>query len=191
MTKTSLGLKIVLARKESGITQAELAKRLFTAPSVVNHWEKDKFRPSDKSLQKLSQALQKPRSYFYGEDAQVSETSPSYGSDSNSVRLPIFDMLPAGFPDYNNEDVIGFLALPRFLYPGAAFAVQAKGSSITGKDMREGDYCIIKKDPKFSARRPLLIKSGSHFLIKTFNYKPNKSEKAVIIGRVTGILRQI
>ncbi|OGS18998.1 MAG: hypothetical protein A2219_04310, partial [Elusimicrobia bacterium RIFOXYA2_FULL_50_26] len=64
----TLGLRIILARKEIGITQENLARKIGTTPSVVNHWEKDKFVPSPANMDKLVRILGKPSSYFDKKD---------------------------------------------------------------------------------------------------------------------------
>jgi transcriptional regulator with XRE-family HTH domain len=53
-TPKTLGESIINARRLSGITQKELAIRLGIDPGTLSNWEKGKDRPSEESLQTLS-----------------------------------------------------------------------------------------------------------------------------------------
>ncbi len=46
--------KIRAARKESGMTQVDLAERIGVLPTVVNDWEKRRARPSVRMFDRLA-----------------------------------------------------------------------------------------------------------------------------------------
>ncbi len=70
----SLGTQIRKVRVENNLTQGELGKLIITKKSphgvdssVIANWENDKRRPRTYFLQKISEVLEKPISWFFGE----------------------------------------------------------------------------------------------------------------------------
>lgn len=59
------GEKIVEIRKEKGISQKELAKRLGVSPVMVAHWEKGRRNPKLDTLAKIADALEVNLSRLY------------------------------------------------------------------------------------------------------------------------------
>jgi transcriptional regulator with XRE-family HTH domain len=53
----SLGSSITQARKNKGLTQAELGEILGVHQSHVTRWESDRVRPREKTLSQIAQAL--------------------------------------------------------------------------------------------------------------------------------------
>ena len=56
--QSDLGERIKICRIKSGLTQAQLAKRLFLTPRAVSKWERGLSVPDAEMLKKLAQALQ-------------------------------------------------------------------------------------------------------------------------------------
>jgi transcriptional regulator with XRE-family HTH domain len=56
--------KIAIARKELGLSQKQLAKKIGKLTSEIGRWETEKYFPSNKNLKDLSKILKKPKSYF-------------------------------------------------------------------------------------------------------------------------------
>ena len=185
----SLGLRIVLARKEIGLSQIHLAKRLGTTPSVVNHWEKDKFVPSAMSMGKLIKVLGKPQSYFDKKDKvmQITEPSAAYGAEINSAKLPIVNKIPADPTEIKQEDLQGYISLPRHIFPGAVFAVKAAKKMLNTAKISENDYCIITPQTSRRAGAIAVVKSNGEF---TLTDKPARKGQAVT-GHVAGILKKL
>ncbi|OGS25093.1 MAG: hypothetical protein A2314_04075 [Elusimicrobia bacterium RIFOXYB2_FULL_50_12] len=184
----TLGLRIILARKEIGITQENLARKIGTTPSVVNHWEKDKFVPSPANMDKLVRILGKPNSYFDKKDMtmQILEEPAVYGVETNSVRLPVAGVIPSSTAEIRQEDIQGYISLPRHLFPGAAFVIQAKKEILHTKKITEKDYCIICIKPSRAGSVALARQAGGFTITDKF---PRKGLE--IIGQVSGILKKI
>ena len=53
----SLGSSITQARKNKGLTQAELGEMLGVHQSHVTRWESDRVKPREKTLSQIAQAL--------------------------------------------------------------------------------------------------------------------------------------
>lgn len=213
--KKGLGRKIKIARTEAGLTQHQLGKKLNTAHSVIATWESGKYMPNQESLRKLSQALEKPITYFFEyetEDDSIKkgstrtihavreDASVQYGV--NTTKLPILANMPAGLPEYTQSDVSGMLEIPRFLFPGAKFIVQIKNPSLEPV-IRENDFCIIRPEGSPQDNKVMFIKKSAsyefcktakrkklEFLTLNPKVKPANIKEYKIIGEVIGIIRK-
>ncbi len=64
----TFGKRIAFLRKELGLSQTELAKKLDTSVSVVSRYELDKMTPSVDTAKKLAQLLNTSVGYLLGEN---------------------------------------------------------------------------------------------------------------------------
>ena len=53
----NIGERIMIARKNAGLTQAELAKRMDIPYQTIGHWERNMSSPKFSSLERLANAL--------------------------------------------------------------------------------------------------------------------------------------
>lgn len=66
-------IKIINARREAGLTQEELAKKIGQKISAVARWEAGVFKPTEANLKKIAEATGKPLDYFLQEDNSVNQ----------------------------------------------------------------------------------------------------------------------
>lgn len=59
---------LIQCRKESGLTQEELAEAVGSKPTTVASWEQGRSLPSIPMMYHLSQYYNKTISYMYGEE---------------------------------------------------------------------------------------------------------------------------
>lgn len=64
--RTNVMNALIECRKEKGISQAELASTLNSAPTTVASWEQGKSLPSIQMLYRLSQYYNKSIAFMYG-----------------------------------------------------------------------------------------------------------------------------
>jgi ribosome-binding protein aMBF1 (putative translation factor) len=60
--RVSLARKIIKARRQAGLTQAELARRAAIRPETLNRIEKGKTTPDTATIAKIERALETARS---------------------------------------------------------------------------------------------------------------------------------
>jgi len=63
----TFGKKIAMLRKETGLSQTELAKKLNTSVSVISRYERDEMIPSIEAAKKLANLLGTTVGYLLGE----------------------------------------------------------------------------------------------------------------------------
>jgi len=79
----SIGERLRSARKQKGLTIAELAKLLGVAPITVSRYETNKREPDIETLKKLSDILDVSVDYLLGKEDVKIATSLSYGDLSD------------------------------------------------------------------------------------------------------------
>lgn len=64
----------------------------------------------------------------------------------NSVLIPVYGEIPCGEPNTLNGQIKGHIEIPnKMLGMGDYFVLQAKGSSMIGAGIEDGDLVIVKK----------------------------------------------
>lgn len=74
--------RIAIARKDSGITQSDLARKINMSPQNVSKWERGESLPDAVTLKAIADTLNKDITYFYGEDKDDQEPR----ANSSSVK---------------------------------------------------------------------------------------------------------
>jgi len=87
-----MGEKIRNAREEAGLSQADLAKKIFRRRATVSDIENGKSELGTITLSRLSYALEKPVSYFFP-DFAVREPKQDEISASGKELLLFFELL--------------------------------------------------------------------------------------------------
>lgn len=64
---TSLGKKLELARRESGLTQKQLGEKIGKKSITISRWEQNAYVPDTFLLQQIAQITKKPLSFFIKE----------------------------------------------------------------------------------------------------------------------------
>jgi transcriptional regulator with XRE-family HTH domain len=79
-----IGERLRARREELGLNQRELADRMPAAVSNqhVSNWERGVYKPSERYLEKLAEALDVDVSYFYARDDEPRETPDLMGAFS-------------------------------------------------------------------------------------------------------------
>ena len=67
----SFGKKIALLRKDLGLSQTELAKKINTSVSVISRYERDEMAPSIDTAKKLADILGSTVGYLLGENDEA------------------------------------------------------------------------------------------------------------------------
>jgi transcriptional regulator with XRE-family HTH domain len=67
----TFGKKIAILRKDLGLSQTELAKKLNTSVSVISRYERDEMVPSIDTAKKLADFLESTVAYLLGENEEA------------------------------------------------------------------------------------------------------------------------
>lgn len=133
-----VGNLIKKLRKERKMTQADLAKLLDVAPTAVSAWERNENRPLMDKLTKIAEIFGVPVTVFF-EEFGVSPVP-------EMVQIPIIGRISCGNGVLAYEEIEGYEPIPReWLGSGEYFFLRARGDSMTGARIEEGDLVLIRK----------------------------------------------
>jgi len=127
--------------------------------------------------------------------------------------LPIVGMVACGKPQFAQEDIEGYLQLDRiFKTDDNLFCLRAKGESMSGAGIMEGDLLVVRRQPQAQNNEIVVALIGDEATVKFLRRLPagrqsknfkyylvpaNKkyrslavTEATAIIGRVISVLRK-
>ena len=174
--------------------QAKLAKELHVSTATVALWATGKRNPSKGYIAMMAKLFnldeyevlrlfipgtypdnpphtnalhENSAEFIYNTDTEL--LTPQ----SNSVALPYLANVPAGYPDYDQADVIEWWTLPRRYARGAKYLVRCCGDSMEGS-VGYDDLCLIKPETEFLDGKVMLVKVKEGYLIKRIRKENGK-----------------
>ncbi|RNC29779.1 MAG: LexA repressor [Candidatus Dichloromethanomonas elyunquensis] len=133
---------IFALRKEKGLTQLELAENLDVSKTAVSEWESANKLPNAGSIEKISAFFNVPKSTLFGEGRD------RFLSYDKMLKLPIVGRISCGNGSLAYEDIEGHEPTPEaWLNGGEYFYLRAKGDSMTGARIFDGDLVLIRQQP--------------------------------------------
>lgn len=139
-----LGEYIKRKRKEFGLTAEQLAEKCGVNPSTVYRWENgDTGKIPSGQLKILAEILMVRPSDLIDDTVRIPLPAPE------SMRtLPVYDCLSCGTGLFVEDQIIDMVSVPLAMLPSKHadyFAQYAKGDSMTGAGINDGDILIFKK----------------------------------------------
>lgn len=129
-------------RKDKRMTQADLAKKLNVAPTAVSAWERNENRPLMDKLTILADIFGVSITRFF----ETGEYELQPVKDTDTVLLPIVGRISCGNGALAFEDIEALEpTLKEWVSGGEYFYLRAKGDSMTGARIFEGDLLLIRK----------------------------------------------
>lgn len=120
-------------------------------------------------------------------------------------QVPVLGRVQAGMPVYAAEDLLGYLNLDQFAFPGPdVFALRVRGASMRDAGIMEGDFVLVRKQDHAQAGdivvamigeeatvKRLVARAGDYFLDPAnADFKPiPMTAVAFIIGKVLQVVR--
>lgn len=175
--------------------QAKLARELRVSTATVALWTTGKRNPSKGYVAQMAKLFgmseekvlrlflsatypeNAPRlSAFYesGEGVyNADKETEILAPQSNSVSLPYLANVPAGYPEFNEADVMEWWTLPRRYAKGAKYLVRCCGDSMQGS-VEYDDLCLIKPETEFLDGKVMLVKVQDGYLIKRIRKEGGK-----------------
>lgn len=132
----NLGEKIKKERKIHGYTQETLAKRLGVQPTAVSAWERNANKPMMDKITIMAELFNKPISFFFDVEEFNDEFEP----------IPLYGKISCGDGAIIYEEPAEYKTTPKeWTRGGEYFYLRAKGDSMTGARINEGDLLLIRK----------------------------------------------
>lgn len=140
-----VGQRIKQRRKELGLSQDELAKKIgYKTKGAISYFENGLRSPDFEVVQKIAEALNTDLKYFWVEQEPQSNITHF---TNDLISMPLFSSISAGYGAFidncfiDNEEIeyIPMIQFPNWQY---CFAVRVKGDSMCPK-ICDGDIVVI------------------------------------------------
>ena len=128
------------------LTQEELAQRLGLQKSAIAKYESGRVENIKRSvLAKMAEILECSPTYLMGWDDEQ-PSAPSYSNifPLQRTRIPFLGQIACGEPSFCNEDRESYVEAGTDVR--ADFCLKARGDSMTGARIMDGDIVFIQKD---------------------------------------------
>lgn len=144
-------------RQKYNLTQEDLAKIAGVTNKAVSTWETGKKEPRMGAIERIANHFGLKKSNLIEDggmdflDSDINnknttgETAPGYDVDS-LIMIPVVGAISCGNGCLAYEDIQGYEPVPKeWLSNGEHFFLRAKGDSMIGARIYEGDLLLIKK----------------------------------------------
>lgn len=130
--------------KESDKTQKELAEAIGESQQVVNTWAIGRSIPRMGRVQKLADFFRVEKSVLVDEWPEPGIPQLPNVFPISKKRIPLLGEIACGEPIFCNEDRESYIAAGTDVR--ADFCLKARGDSMTGARIMDGDVVFIQKD---------------------------------------------
>lgn len=163
----SMARKIKNLRTQFRLTQKELADKLEVGSSAVSGWERGANNPLMDKLEIMANMFSVPISYFFEEE--------DVGDYSNKKILPVYGNVYCGNNDVVFESTTEYEAIPEeWVKGGNFFFLRAKGDSMVGAKIHEGDLLLIRKQSEVESGEIAAVVIDDSVVLKRV-YRQNDS----------------
>lgn len=152
------GKKLRELRKIEGWTQEDVANKLGITKQTYSHYENEKRKPGLDMIKELAAVYQVEIDDIFAEE--------SFG---DTVSLPIVGKISCGIGSLAFDDIEGYETTPKeWVAGGEHFYLRAKGDSMIGARIHDGDLLLIRKQPEVQNGEiaAVLINDSSEAVLK-------------------------
>lgn len=153
-------------RGKSGLSQAEIAKRIYISQPAYAKYELGTATPNPETLAAIAGLLNCTVDYLLGLSSESKR--PGY------VRVPVLGRVAAGIPIDAIEEIIDWEDISENMASGGAefFGLQIKGDSMEPK-ISDGDIVIVRKQPDVgSGEVAVVLVNGYDATVKRVKKSP-------------------
>lgn len=140
--------KFKLKRKEIGLSQNEIAMKLHVSQQTVASWESGKRMPSHDIMRAISSFFNVSVDYLLGRDGESADSDIMHVDNIFPIyrkRFPLLGEISCGHPIYAEEEHESYIEAGTDIQ--ADFCLRAKGDSMIGARIMDGDIVFIKSSP--------------------------------------------
>ena len=171
---SNIGERIKELRKKSSLTQKELSLKVNKSESSVRMWELGLSEPDIDTLNILSDIFSVPTDYIIGKSPSLDITTIPGIFIPNKKKLPMFGKIACGEPIYADESFEGYIEVEDCV--NADFCLRAKGDSMIGARIMDGDIVIVKKQDMVNNGEIAVVLIDDEATLKRAYFYPEKNK---------------
>jgi len=155
------GKKLKELRKIENWTQEEVAKKLGVSKQTYSHYENEQRRPSLDTIRQLAVVYQVNIDDIFSQEGRTQDPM------NDTVLIPIVGKISCGNGIIAYEDIEGYEPTPRdWLNGGEYLYLRAKGDSMIGARIYDGDLLLIRKQPEVETGEIAAVLIGEEAVLK-------------------------
>ncbi|MBE3519199.1 MAG: helix-turn-helix domain-containing protein [Firmicutes bacterium] len=136
-------------RKQAGMTQEELGKRLGVPQQTISAWEKGKTQPDLAQLRRLASLFSVPVDVlvrgFVKEDKEQ-QLPANVWPLGLTVKVPVFKTIRLGKENRPEQEIEEWVEMPAAeIQDGSYFCMRVKDDSMRASRLEKGDIVVIRK----------------------------------------------
>ncbi len=162
------------------MTQAELSARTGIGKSSISTYIKGGYKPKTIYIYKIAEALDVSEGWLLGYEESPERKEKEIPQGLNNIfpislrRFPLLGEIACGEPIYAEEDHESYIMASSDI--GADFCLVAKGDSMTGARIFDGDVVFIKKQPIVENGEIAAVIIDNEATLKRWFYYPEKKK---------------
>jgi len=166
----TIGSRIKKCREKLGLTQDELAKKIgYKSRSSINKIELDQYDLPQSKIKAFAEALETSPGYIMGWD---DEPQNYFQADNilkiETKRIKLLGNVACGEPIFCDEEKELYVAVGSNVK--ADFALRAKGDSMIGARIYDGDIVFCREQPMVENGEIAAVIIGDEATLKRVNY---------------------
>ncbi len=182
------------ARDESGLSQTELGKLYGCTGAAVSQMERGVRGVGMEPLEKMARIFNKPLEWFFSDEVEapnlpqkpielmLREVHERFNR-LELMEVPIRGSVPAGCPFPVEENLEGYVEIPKALLKDAAnseglFALRVSGDSLIGDDIHSRDIVVIEPTTEIVDGKIYVLRLANECVARHV-YKLNNSLRLV------------
>lgn len=184
--------RLKLLRREAGLSQQDFAKQLGTSKSSINMYERGEREPGLETLEAIADHFNVDMDYLLGKSEHRSKSAWLEGIDKSvdldilrsqikfenlfpieRKRYPLLGEIACGKPITANEEIDLYVEAGADIQ--ADFCLKAKGDSMIGARIYDGDIIFIRKQSMVDNGEIAAVVIDDEATLKRVNYYPDKN----------------
>lgn len=150
-------------RKEAGLSQQRLSELLGISKSSINMYERGEREPGIQTLQEIADFFKVDLNYLLGQ------------GEKGVKKLPLLGEIACGQPIFTNEEQSLISGAPE----GADFCLRAKGDSMIGARIMDGDLVFIREQSSVENGEIAAVIIDDTATLKRVYYYPGEQKLAL------------
>lgn len=171
---SNIGERIKELRKKAALTQNELSKRVNKSESSVRMWELGRSEPDIDTLNILAEIFSVSTDYITGKSPSPDVTIIPGIFPLKTKKLPIMGDIACGKPIFAEESYDGYIDIEEGI--NADFCLRAKGDSMIGARIMDGDIVMVKKQDMVQNGEIAVVLIDDEATLKRAYFYPDKNK---------------
>lgn len=161
-------------RSVKNITQSKLAKIIGVAQNTLSYWENGTYDIDSESLKKIAVFFECTIDEVLGVKNANAKYNIKNISPFKTKKVPLLGDIACGEPIFTNEEHGEFVLTSEDI--SVDFCLRAKGDSMIGARILDGDIVFIKKQTSVDNGQIAAVLIGDEATLKRVYYYPDKNK---------------